>query len=55
MREFTICLCFGRDKCEEITRETAERNNADSYAVIPVEAPFRSDDIAYKGIIILYD
>ena len=55
MREFTVCLCFGRDKCERETREIAERNSADNYKIIPVDAPFHSWEPAYKGVIIFYD
>ena len=54
MKEYTVCLCFGRDKCEAITEETAIRNKADSYRVVPVAAPFHIEP-AYKGIIIFFD
>jgi hypothetical protein len=51
MEKFTVCLCFGYDKCEQITQETAIRNNADSYEVVPVSAPYGREP-AYKGLII---
>ena len=33
-----VCLCFGREKCEEETAEIAKRNNATEYVVDPVRA-----------------
>ena len=56
---YTVCLCFGREKCEIQTAEIAKRNNADSYIIEPVGAsqPFNiackgPTLIAYKGLII---
>ena len=49
---YIVCLCFGREKCELQTMETAERNNTKDWEVVPVSAPY-SREPAYRGIIYL--
>lgn len=51
LKEYTVCLCFGKEKCEAITAEIAKRNNAIDYIVEPVVAPM-STNLAYRGKII---
>lgn len=63
LKEYTICLCFGREKCEQTTEEIAKRNNAIDWFIEPVLAPPVhhicrgpiAQQIAYKGIIIKED
>lgn len=50
-KNYTVCLCFDRDDCEETTREIAKRNNAIDCFVEPVFAPI-THQIAYRGIIV---
>lgn len=47
-----VCLCFGRDKCTEQTKELAERNHAFGYEVDPVDAP-HSYQPAYRGTLLM--
>lgn len=50
-KEYIVCLCFGREKCETITSEIAKRNNAIDYIVEPVIAPM-CFEFAYRGKIV---
>lgn len=49
--EYTVCLCFGKDDCEERTEEIAHKNNAVNWFVEPVIAPL-SLQLAYRGKIV---
>lgn len=51
LKEYIVCLCFGKEKCEAITSEIAKRNNAVDYIVEPVIAPY-SMQLAYRGKIV---
>ena len=51
LKEYTVCLCFGREKCEAITSEIAKRNNAVDYIVEPVIAPY-AYEFGYRGKIV---
>ena len=51
MKAYTVCLCFGREKCEQITKALAEKNGADSYIIEPVLAPCCTNP-GYRGQII---
>ncbi len=50
-KEYTVCLCFGREKCEAITSAIAKRNYAVDYIVEPVVAPYCPYH-AYRGKIV---
>lgn len=50
-KEYTVCLCFGKEHCEETTREIAQKNNATNWFIEPVEAPL-SYTQAYRGKIV---
>ena len=50
-KSYIVCLCFGREHCEEQTKEIAEKNNAVDWHVDPVETPL-TRQIAYRGTII---
>lgn len=50
-KQYTVCLCFGREHCSETTQEIAKRNNAIEWFIEPVYAPL-TNEIAYKGIIV---
>ena len=50
-KEYTVCLCYGYEHCQEVTEEIAKRNNARSWFVEYVKAPF-SNIPAYRGKII---
>lgn len=52
MKWYTVCLCFGREKCEQITSTLAKKNNAIDYCVESVEARY-SKEFAYRGKILL--
>ncbi len=52
MKGYTVCLCFGREKCESITKEIAKRNGSTSYIVEPVLAPCCNEP-GYRGQIFL--
>ena len=51
LKSYIVCLCFGREHCEEQTKEIAERNNAVDWYVDPVEAPL-TNQLAYRGTIV---
>ena len=51
-KEYTVCLCFGKEHCEEVTREIAQNNNATNWFVEPVVAPM-SYTPAYRGKIVM--
>lgn len=61
LKEYIICLCFGLNHCEEVTKEIAKRNNAVDWLVEPVFAPPVHDisygpivqQIAYRGKIVI--
>lgn len=48
----TVCLCFGKEKCQTETEELALRNHAAGYEIIPVATPY-SRNLAYKGVLIM--
>ena len=50
-KQYTVCLCFGREHCEEVTQEIAKKNKAVEWFVEPVSAPF-SQVPAYRGTIV---
>lgn len=50
-KNYTVCLCFGREHCEETTKEIAKKNNAKEWYVEPVYAPL-TNQLAYRGTII---
>ena len=55
-KKYTVCLCFGYEKCEAITSEIAKRNNAVDYIVEPVIARrdvIFGDTLGYRGKIIM--
>lgn len=54
LKQYTVCLCFGREKCDAITSEIAKRNNAIDYIVEPVIA-LHTREFAYRGKIIKGD
>ena len=50
-KEYTVSLCFGREHCEEVTKEIAKRNEAIDWFIEPVYAPL-TNQLAYRGKII---
>lgn len=52
MKYYTVCLCFGREKCETITAALANKNSAADYLIEPVFASM-SREIAYRGSILI--
>ena len=51
LKQHIVCLCLGKEHCEETTEEIAKRNNANDWFVEPVYAPL-SSQLAYRGTII---
>lgn len=50
-KQYTVCLCFGREHCLETTEEIAKKNNAIDWFIEPVFAPLTSQ-LAYRGTIV---
>lgn len=50
-KQYTVCLCFGREHCLETTEEIAKKNNAIDWFIEPVVAPLTSQ-LAYRGTIV---
>lgn len=50
-KTYTVCLCFGKEHCEEVTEALARQNKAIGWFVQPVEAPL-SNIPAYRGKIV---
>ena len=51
LKQYIVCLCFGREECEETTSKIAKKNNAIDWFVEPVYAPLTLQP-AYRGTII---
>ena len=54
LKQYIVCLCFGRDHCKEVTSEIAKKNNAIDWFIEPVYAPL-TEQLAYRGTIVKGD
>ena len=51
LKQRIVCLCSGREHCEEMTADIAKRSNANGWFVEAIYAPL-SSQLTYRGTII---